>query len=242
MLVAAAAAGLAGFGAAQQADASLIIDIRATTLNGAALPAGSTAKSVAAGPGDVVGIEVHAVVSGANGVNDETFQLISGSYFSQGGLLGNLGGQSLVSPFNGSGSQAGSQQDFDSDGDLDIGSIPNGARPQTNSFYLLPRAPGQVDGTTVDANSEDMLLARMNFTVTGGNGGSNIDFVRRQFANGTNDFATATWFEDGVQHSGTSPYSTSPLAVGGVVPEPTSAALAGIAALGLLARRRNKNA
>jgi hypothetical protein len=239
-LVAAAAVGLAGFGIAQQADASLIVDIRATTLNG--LPVGADNKHVNANVGDVVGVQIVARVGGTNGQNDEAFQSITGSIFSNGGLLGNLGQNVNVSPFNGSGSQNGSQQDFDSDGDLDIGTIPNGARPATNSLYFGPRSAASTpDGTVVDSNTEDFLLANMTFTVTGGSGQTLLDFVRRTFPAGTADAATLSSNVDGGLQTGTSPYSTSPLQVG-VVPEPTSAALAGLASLGLLARRRNKNA
>src|SRR5687767_11564267 len=53
-LATAAAVGLAGIGAAQQADASLIIDVRATAVNGQPLSAGSTPKDVIAAPGDTV--------------------------------------------------------------------------------------------------------------------------------------------------------------------------------------------
>jgi hypothetical protein len=81
----------------------------------------------------MVTLDLFAIVSGTNGVNDEGFQLAQGAIISSGGLLGNLSG-GPVSPFNSSGFQNGSQQDLDADGDLDIGVAPNGGTPTTGYF------------------------------------------------------------------------------------------------------------
>jgi hypothetical protein len=240
---AATALGLAGFGA-RQAHAGLMVDFRAMTVNGSAV---SDSKVVDAYDGDVVSIQIFALVQGTNAANDEGLQSFGGSIYSSGGTLGNLSSAALAAPFNGSGSQNGSQQDFDSDGDLDIGSIPTGARPAANSLYFFPRANamqngslGSVDGTPVaGANpaAEEWLVGTVNFTVTMAQGPTTIEFVRRVFPNGANDPATSHWNEDGGGlRTGTSPYSSNPLFIN--IPEPSSVALAGLASLGLLARRK----
>jgi hypothetical protein len=240
----AAAVGLAGIGPSP-VDAELIVDFRAASINGNA-GAVSDPKSVQAVQGDVVAIDVFARVQGTNAENDEAFDLVSGSIYSNnGGLPGDLGNSATVAPFNDAGSQNGSQQDFDSDGDLDIGTIPNGLRPATNNRYFLPNAPVPIqDGVPVaGANpaAEDWLVGTLTFTVVGSAGSTDINFVRRLLPQGTNDPAASTWFEDGSLRTGTNPYSSNPLTIT-AVPEPTAAALAGLASLGLLARRRNKTA
>jgi hypothetical protein len=243
---AAAAAGAIGLvgAAAAPVQAGLLLDFRATAVNG--VPVSSGHGYIVPQDGDVVYISLYARVQGANAANDEAFQSITGSIFSSGPTRGNLGQVTLVAPFNGLGSQNGSQQDFDSDGDLDIGSIPTGSRPMTNSLYLLARssapqdgAGGTVDGVPIagaDPAAEEWLIAKMFFTVTSTQGYAFIDFVRRQLPNGQNDVATAVWREEGTFQNGTSPYSTNPLVIG--IPEPSVAALAGLASLGLLARRK----
>ena len=241
-----AAVGLAGFGAGQ-ADAGLIIDLRAVAINGVPIP---DQKHVSPnGPGDVVSIQIFARVYGSDAVNDEGLQSISGSIYSNGELLGNLINAATVAPFNALGSQNGSQQDIDSDGDLDIGSIPNGARPATNSLYFLPRSASVQDGSNGTLNgtpipgtnpaAEEWLVGTVNFIVTGGNGMTWIDFVRRRLPNGENDIATSVWFEEGALRNGTSPYDTNPVLIG-AIPEPSGLALTGLAALGLLARRKRE--
>jgi hypothetical protein len=239
---AAAAAGLAGLGGSP-ADAGLMVDFRAVTINGQTALVTDPKSVPLVTTGDVVGIEIYARIQGTNAANDEAFHNFTGSIqSSSGGLLGNLSNSATVAPFNASGSQNGSQQDFDSDGDLDIGSIPNGARPATNSLYFVPRSAAAVmDGTPVPgANpaAEDWLVGTVNFTVTGSEGFTAINFVRRTFPNGANDAATSSWNEDGGIGSGTSPYSSNPLLIG--VPEPSGLALAALTSLGLIARRKRR--
>src|SRR5687767_6639331 len=75
------------------ADAALNIDLRATGLNGGALPAGSNSKNViVAGVGDVVSFDILAVITGTNAsITDDKFISAAGSFrSSNGGLEGNL--------------------------------------------------------------------------------------------------------------------------------------------------------
>jgi len=239
-LAVAAAIGLGSFAASQAADASLVIDIRATAINGAALPASSTPKDVIANPGDVVTLQFIARVAGADAVNtNDGFGAVHGAIKSStGGLLGNLGGSFVTAPFNGSGSQNGSAVDADSDGDLDIGTTPVGG---TAATFWIPRSPVIDTGGTPVAGSDpaakEWVVGGATFTVTGNTGETFIDFLNRKNPNNTANVAYGTWNEDTVGKnpvSGT--ISDSALRVS--VPEPTGLALAGIAGLGLLARRR----
>src|SRR5437773_4893652 len=144
IIAAVASVGLAGW-AAHEANAGLVIDVRATApgAGGTLAPGG---KSVTIGAGTVtVTMGVFARLSGTNATqevgefggaaaddtrNDERLQTVVGSFNSSGGLLGNmtgnLAGQSIsynsrTAPFNGNGSTNGVGLDWDSDGDLDIG-------------------------------------------------------------------------------------------------------------------------
>jgi len=244
-LAIAAAVGLASFGLSKAADASLVIDIRATGLNGSALPAGSTAKDVVAAPGDVVTLQFIARVTGADTVNtNDGFQAVHGAIKSSaGGLLGNLGGSFVAAPFNGSGAQNGSAIDADADGDLDIGTTPIGG---TAATFWIPRSPAIDTGGTPVAGSDpaakEWVAGGATFTVAaGGQGETFIDFLNRKNPNNTANVAYGTWNEDGVGKNAVSGViSDSPVRISaGAVPEPTGLALAGLASLGLLARRRN---
>jgi hypothetical protein len=244
-LAIAAAVGLASFGLSKAADASLVIDIRATGLNGSALPAGSTAKDVVAAPGDVVTLQFIARVTGANSTLDDGFQAVHGAIKSStGGLLGNLGGSFITAPFNGTSSQNGSAVDADADGDLDIGTTPNGG---TAATFWIPRSNAleTTSGTPVagaDPAAREWIAGGATFTVAAGAQGETfIDFLNRKNPNGTANVAYGTWNEDGLgKNAATGVISDSPVRISaGAVPEPTGLALAGLASLGLLARRRN---
>ena len=225
------------------ADAGLTIDLRAVSLNGQPLPDGSTPESVFVNDGDQVGFEVVARVSGTNGLDDEGFTGIHGVFRSStGGLLGDLS-TSRVAPFTGSGSQDGSQIDIDSDGDFDIGDRVNGGQP--NLYFVGRSNVTERGGVRVGTDAEEFVIGTGTWTSKAGSTGSEtfLDFMKRRNPGnpGTNGTSYAQWFEDG---SGTSSVrnGASPYTVDGLhiieVPEPGSAALTTLAALGLLARRR----
>jgi hypothetical protein len=246
-LAAAAAAGCAGL-VAGPVDAGLVIDLRAVTLNGQPLPAGSTAERVVVDAGDVVGINVFARVSGTNAIDDEGFQSMLGVFRSTtGGLLGHLSA-STVAPFNGSGSQNGTPIDVDGDGDLDIGDIPNGG--EQTAYWVARSNVTERGGTPVatDPAAEEFLIGTLTWTATGAVAPASetfLDFIRRRNPGnpGSNGSAYSFWLEDGSGtasvRNGQSPYVTDGLHIV-AVPEPcgAAAALAGVAALRLLARRR----
>ena len=240
-LVAAAAVGLAGFGASQ-ADASLIVDVRATAINGVPLPA-AVRDTLTVSPGDTITLKSFAVMSGTNALNDESLQRLDGSFVSSGGLLGNLGNHVLTEPFTAAGSASnGTTMDIDGDGDIDLGQ-PNGG---VSTAYVIYRAGAQTSGQALDAGSEEMELGTFTFEVAqGATGETLIQHLRRRTGTGGDSTLYATFVQDGAPYNGGT--STGAALIGSdgltlVVPEPTGLALAGLATLGLLSRRRNSNA
>ena len=231
----------------RDAQAGLLIDLRITNINGVPVPAGTKhGVPTFGGAGDTFTIDVFAVVSGANAVNDEALRSVTGSFRStSAGLLGDLSA-ALVAPFNGLGSQKGSQVDVDGDGDLDIGPAPTGG---PGSAFFLARYDGPTaytDGAVVatDPAAEEFRIAQLFFTVTQFefHPPAFITFARRQNPDGSNNLAYAGWNEDGTGtasvRNGESPYAVSGVTIG--IPEPGAAALTALASLGLLARRRRR--
>jgi hypothetical protein len=244
-LAAAAAVGLVGVNVSQS-DGALVIDIRATHVNGVPVAADSRENVVIAPvAGTVVSFEVVAAVTGTDGLDNEGFQSFIASFRTPtGGLLGDLATQ-VVAPFNGSGSANGTQLDPDADTDFDIG--PN-ANSGTAGGYFNPRSAEYTrSGTRVGTDTEEFVLGTGTWTMKESTGSETfIDFIRRRNPGnpGSNNTAYSQWQEDGSGTSsvrnGASPYSVDGLQI--VVPEPSGIALAGLASIGLLGRRRNKNA
>jgi MYXO-CTERM domain-containing protein len=239
-LMAAAAVGLAGVGAASQADAALVVDIRATALNGGPLTlrdSSSTAKDVKVAVGDVVTLQIWAQASGTNGANDEVIKTLQGSLVSTGILKGGLAG-GVSEPFTTPGYQNGASQDLDLDGDLDLGAQQNAG---VATDYIAPFQTVAQGGTATDANTEEIQVYQATFTVTAGTGSDStlVRWLRRQSISGGNVITGANWSEDGqIKSATTSQYTAgAPVEIG--IPEPSGLALAGLAGLGFLARRRN---
>ncbi|MEA2711321.1 MAG: hypothetical protein QOF78_3922 [Phycisphaerales bacterium] len=231
--------GIAGF-ASPSAEAGLIMDLRAVAVNGVPLPSYQSKGPMYPESGDVISLELFAVVSGTNGLNDDTVTSMQGSILSTGSQHGNLSG-GVVAPFNGAVFQNGSNVDLDSDGDLDIGA-PLGSTGTAATGYFLARSNTPTGGTTdVNANTEEVKVGSFTFTVTVSDVGfgTYINFVRRSTAAGGNQSTAAIWFEDGAaKNPDISTYGAgAPVTF---VPEPSAAAVAGLASLGLLARRRQK--
>jgi len=148
-----ASVGLAGLGASQ-ADAGLVVDLRATAISGTG-SIGAGGKTVTAGVGSTVTLDIFARISGTNATqnvgafdgfagandtrNDDSLQILVASFNSTGLLKGNFnpspdnGTTGPQTPaFNGGGSTNGVVQDWDSDGDLHIG---NGATTDPTSMF-----------------------------------------------------------------------------------------------------------
>jgi hypothetical protein len=244
----AAAVGVAALiSAPAGAGAGLVIDLRPTQINGVPIDVPHNGDGpeyimpLPANPGTTVWLNVYARVRGTNGLDDEGFQSIQGVFRTPtGGLLADLA-SGVVAPFNALGSQHGAQIDVDSDGDFDIGPIPNGGTP-SSAFWFPRSAAMERDGVRVDENAEEWLIGTLTWTLKNSPGWPDffIDFIRRRNPGdpGSNSPAYATWNEDG---SGTASVRNglSPYTVDGVAfPEPGGATLASLAAIGLLARRR----
>ena len=151
--------------------------------------------------------------------------------------------------FSALGSQQGSQVDVDSDGDLDIGIGPSTPTANSNTVFQARSGSMNTNGTVLSPNTREWQFGTLDFIAKAGSEGqSTIDFLVRKNPNGTNNLQYGTWAEDtttnppGNRNPTILPVGSSPATVTvGAVPEPTGLALAGIAGLGLLARRR-KNA
>ena len=281
LAAAAASVGLIGW-AATQADASILIDVRATAVGGAGGSIGGQGKLVSGySVGSTVTLDVFARITGANSIqttgnydgfggindtrNDDSLQIISGSFNSVGALRGNYdptnggGGGAQVGNFAAGGSTNGVANDWDGDGDLDIGAAdanltnmwsarsanPNFATKVTNAFGpsaaagLSPPFQPDLASQIINASTSELHLGTLTFVVTNPAGDAFLNFVPRPVP--TNP-GSALWFEDGVS---TGKVPSDGLTVGAPVhffiPEPSTVSLLGIGSLGLLARRNKKN-
>jgi hypothetical protein len=191
LAAAVASVGFAGL-TTQHADASLLVDLRATSVN--QVTVGSTAaisgdqKTVTVSPGDTITFNVVMRVTGTNGVvltgnfdntnpatdtrNDDSIQALVGAFNSVGALkvnfspdnqgLGNTGGA-----WSASGASQGANQDFDSDGDLDLGAT--GTDP-TNMWAVRSGSVAVIP--TVAKRTPTNPQTRFGVTVSGSTGAS----------------------------------------------------------------------
>lgn len=219
-------------GATASVQAALVIDVRVANA--------ADAKNITVAPGDVVTLNVYAVVTGANATADDGVQSLYGSFLSTqtggGSATGDFSTFTAAAPFTAN-TQPGRVQDLNGQPGLDVGS-PNASAP-VSTDYVWARAAAVHIGAT--ANPE-FLVGTLTWTVTDavGGGATSLNFDPRSNTNGTPLFAAAAWREDGVNKSptaaGTSFAAGLPVHV--TVPEPASLALVGLAATTLMSRRR----
>ena len=184
LAAAVASVGLAGIGTSQS-HGGVVVDLRATyILNSPAYNAGipfADPKSVHANVGDTILMNVVVRISGTNGVqtvgdfdgggvandtrNDDTLQAMVGAFQSVGTLGGNFNNTvhgMQVSPWGASGSTNGTLNDFDSDGDLDLGAL--GTDP-TNMWASRAAGP---NATTISVSGNAMTGFVTKFGVSAG--------------------------------------------------------------------------
>ncbi len=201
------------------------------------------AKEVIAGPGEVVQLELWAIVANLNvTMADDGFKASQGSLVSTGTLLGTIRGDepgttatktNNVSPFAESGAQSGFQYDLDMDGDLDVGSYDTGG-PTILPWFIATSAPAETLGHA------EILIGRFTFTVEGGLGETDIQYVPRNRTSGTNTQKQLHIFQsDGTEYklvgSSTQIGTGEPLVI---MPEPATIALLGLGGLVALLRRK----
>jgi len=250
------------------ANAGLLIDVRAVTLNGSTnLGAGNSPKAmVNVHVGDTIGLRVLADVTGSDQTKFQCLQSLSGSFLSSGGgTQGNLvlAPAGLIQPFNVIPSSVGQATDLDGDGDLDIGSN----NPSDPTGYWAIRAEtltgphstftsGEViwrpefPPTPIPGGTEYTVTDNLRFVVTALGSPAAVNFRNRAsntgglWAENANEVSTDNG--DGTTafgYTGGTTFTDTSNVLSGApvtigVPEPAALSLASLSALGLLARRR----
>jgi hypothetical protein len=145
-LAAAAVAAVGMMHSPAPAPGGMVVDLYATSINGSTAAVTDPKLVQVTTPGDVITFNIVARITGTSELqqhgnfdnafpsidtrNDEALDVVIGSFSSVGALLGdfdpdNQGQGSHVAAFAAIGSANGVSQDFDSDGDLDIGGLAN---------------------------------------------------------------------------------------------------------------------
>lgn len=241
----AAATGIYTSTSSVRADA--IFDLRATTVNGAALSGLQSPHAIPdARLGDVIAFDVFVLITGtdANFTNDRFISGIGSFRSSNGGLGGNVLMDVVRTPvdengdpigplgFDEIGYSVGLQQDLDGDGDLDVGSN-NASTPANYWAVRYPLATGAQAGLP---NGRKVGFGT--FTVTFAPPQTLHSQTLIKFA-GRNATTALNYLQDGQAMATPSMDSTPANSIlVTALPEPGSAALFGIVAVSLWPRRR----
>jgi hypothetical protein len=236
--------------------AGLVVDLRATKLNGEALSGANSSKNITGlRVGDVLTFSLHADVTGvsanaaAEGIQLLYFSLLSSS----GGLLGNFVDGLTLNPTFNSGAQPGHAHDLDGDGDLDLGStsasatVASGAGTFPGTDYVAARSSTVTLSGTSILDGTEFLLGITTFTITSvaNSGLTTANFFLPTFTEGVSR-TSALWQEDGaaklIGSSKTGVATIGSPVILSAVPEPSSALLFLTGILGLARRRRRQPA
>jgi hypothetical protein len=223
-------AGAATASACATSDGALVIDVVATGAGGGAVLITPKLVDVTnASPGAVVSFDVFANVTDSNNNNtsDQGIYVAVGSFLSSPGLArGNLAAQRAPS-MTFFGSSNGLVTDLDSDGDLDVGSNNNAV---VHNFFNARSidAPLPQFGSHVLIGTMQMVLSPLE------SGPPTLVNFRQRISP-----VAAGWYEDGTLIT-SSAFSAGAPVVLTIIPEPASLGAPGIAAVGLLARRRTR--
>ena len=132
------------------------------------LPGGGNEANVTE-VGQQIQLDIVVTVTGHDAdLSNDGFQSVHGSLLSMnvtgGSVLGNITAANFA-PFNGGGSQAGTQADLDADGDLDIGKNDSGTN--ATNFFVARASSIVTDGAETNGNAKTWKIGTATFTVTG---------------------------------------------------------------------------
>ena len=235
---------LAGF-AIQNATASFVWDLRVTARNGVALNGADTAKAVSVVAGDVLTIDMFAMVTGLNVSVDEGFQSGLGKIIGTGnGVAGNLGAPVLSTNF--AAGAIGTVQDLNADGFMDIGSTAVTTTSTVGNMFPRFITNAQFDQTGNSINGslgKEFDLFHFTYTVVNAaSGTASIQWTQQL----TTIINSAIFLVDNgnvtSKNIGT-PVSTNATTLGApivltAVPEPSAFGMLALGALGLVGFRR----
>lgn len=135
------------------AESALVIDLR---------PQNGSSRNLLMVPGHAFEFDVYAILSGTNGIDDESLTSVFVKLIStrdKGAISGSFSPAQLIPAFQGLGSTSGSPTDTDADGQFDA------LGDTTNASYMFARSPvPNIQGTRVGMDSEEFLLGTVRFT------------------------------------------------------------------------------
>ena len=236
---------LAGF-AIQNASASFVWDLRVTARNGVALSGADTTKAVSVVAGDVLTIDMFAMVSGSNLLIDEGFQSGLGKIIGTGnGVAGNLGAPVLSTNF--AAGAIGTVQDLNADGFMDIGSTAATTSSTVGNMFPRFTTNGAFDQTGTGINGglgKEFDLFHFTYTVVNAaSGTASIQWTQQL----TTIINSATFLVDNGNVTSKNigqPVTTNattlgaPIVLTASVPEPSAFGMLALGALGLVGFRR----
>ncbi len=233
-------AAIAGI-AAQQASATLTLDLRAISVNG--IPT-LNPKSVTVAPNDLVTFQLFAVVTGpTEAAGLEGFQIAVGSILSNTSLTGGKGNvetRQFDGVFGAAGATLGTIVDLDADGDLDIGDNATAAAVAAN---VSLRSAAMTTGNATGLGASEFDLYQFTFRVTspGADNQISVNWRKTDFTGLTTEYI---WQENGVLtnsrgvNGGTVALVGVGLPVLVAVPEPSAFGMVLLGAMGLVGFRR----